>query len=87
MNLPNLTRSRIQNSSDGSDRSFSITPGDGSVTGDVDGDGTVGIQDFLSLLGAWGPCEAPCPPSCAADFDEDCQVGITDVLILLGNWG
>ncbi|MCH7799240.1 MAG: hypothetical protein IID28_12460, partial [Planctomycetes bacterium] len=25
-------------------------------TGDIDGDGTVGITDFLQLLGAWGPC-------------------------------
>ena len=23
---------------------------------DLDGDGVVGILDFLSLLGAWGPC-------------------------------
>ena len=57
------------------------------IPGDVDGDGTVGILDFLALLGAWGPCPAPCPPSCAADFDADCQVGISDFLILLGNWG
>ena len=25
--------------------------------GDVDGDGTVGINDFLDLLGAWGDCK------------------------------
>ncbi len=55
--------------------------------GDVDGDGNVGILDFLALLGSWGPCPPPCPPSCPADFDDDCQVGITDLLILLGNWG
>jgi len=55
--------------------------------GDLDGDGSVGINDFLLLLGAWGPCDAPCPPSCAADLDADCNVGITDLLILLGNWG
>jgi len=24
--------------------------------GDIDGDGTVGIVDFLQLLGTWGPC-------------------------------
>lgn len=23
---------------------------------DIDGDGTVGIVDFLQLLGTWGPC-------------------------------
>ena len=54
--------------------------------GDVDGDGTVGILDFLAVLGAWGPCTAPCPPTCAADCDNDCEVGITDFLIVLGNW-
>jgi len=24
--------------------------------GDIDGDGNVGITDFLDLLAAWGPC-------------------------------
>jgi hypothetical protein len=28
----------------------------GSCVGDLDGDGEVGILDFLKLLGAWGPC-------------------------------
>ncbi len=56
------------------------------LAGDVDGDGVVGILDFLELLGAWGPCPDPCPPSCASDFDEDCAVGVADFLILLGNW-
>ena len=55
--------------------------------GDLDGDGMVGIIDFLMLLGAWGPCPEPCPPSCVADLDGDCTVGIVDFLLLLGNWG
>ncbi len=42
-------------------------------------DGTVGIVDFLTLLGQWGG-----PGSC--DFDGD-GVGITDFLELLANWG
>ena len=29
----------------------------GACPSDVDNDGTVGIQDFLQLLGDWGPCE------------------------------
>jgi hypothetical protein len=58
----------------------------GTVTGDVDGDGVVGILDLLALLGDWGPCSAPCPPSCAADLDDDCTVGILDFLMLLANW-
>ena len=52
--------------------------------GDLDGDGSVGIVDFLLLLGVWGPCEDPC---CPADLDEDGMVGITDFLVLLANWG
>ncbi len=55
--------------------------------GDLDGDGAVGITDLLALLGAWGPCPAPCPPAaCPADLDDDCIVGITDLLVLLANW-
>ena len=57
------------------------------VTGDLDGDGIVGILDFLTLLAEWGPCADPCPPSCLGDIDENCDVGITDLLLLLANWG
>jgi hypothetical protein len=56
------------------------------LPGDVNGDGTVGVVDFLGLLAAWGPCPGACPPSCAADFDGDCAVGVTDLLTLLANW-
>jgi hypothetical protein len=54
---------------------------------DLNGDGSVGVNDFLLLLSAWGDCPDPCPPSCPADFDGDCTVGVTDFLILLANWG
>jgi hypothetical protein len=56
------------------------------IEGDLDGDGTVGILDFLALLAAWGPCPAACPPACPADLDRDCSVGILDFLTLLANW-
>ncbi|MHC4082233.1 MAG: outer membrane protein assembly factor BamB family protein [Planctomycetota bacterium] len=56
----------------------------GLVTGDLDGDGLVGILDFLLLLGAWGPC-GDCG-DCPADLDGDCAVSVTDFLILLANW-
>ena len=52
--------------------------------GDLDGDGAVGILDFLGLLAAWGPCADNC---CPADLDGDGTVGILDFLLLLGNWG
>ena len=53
--------------------------------GDLDGDGSVGVNDLLILLGNWGPC-GDCN-DCPADLDRDCNVGVVDLLILLGNWG
>ena len=49
---------------------------------DLDGDGTVGITDFLELLALWGT-----DPGGPPDFDGDGDVGITDFLELLANWG
>jgi len=49
---------------------------------DLDLDGEVGINDFLQLLQAWGPC-AGCPE----DIDGDGAVGIYDFLFVLANWG
>ena len=45
-----------------------------------DGDGAVGIGDFLAVLGTWGEVGVPC------DFDGG-GVGISDFLKLLGLWG
>ncbi len=52
---------------------------------DLDGDGLVGVSDFLALLGSWGLC----PPAdlCPGDFDGDGEVGIADFDLLLGSWG
>ena len=55
------------------------------IPGDINGDGVVGVADFLILLGDWGPC-ADCN-DCPADIDGNCAVGVSDLLILLGNWG
>lgn len=52
---------------------------------DIDGDGTVGFDDLLVLLGAWGPCPPP-PAECAADVDGDGIVGATDLVALLAAW-
>jgi T5SS/PEP-CTERM-associated repeat protein len=56
-----------------------------SHVGDIDGDGIVGVTDFLALLAAWGPCPDP-PDPCPADLDGDGAVGVEDFLILLANW-
>ncbi len=49
---------------------------------DLDGTGSVGASDLLSLLATWGPCKG-----CSADFDSDGTVGASDLLTLLANWG
>ncbi len=54
---------------------------------DLDNDGMVGVTDLLILLGAWGPCQDPCPPFCLGDLDNDCEIGVTDLLAVLGAWG
>jgi len=53
------------------------------ILGDINGDGIVGINDFLDVLAAWGPCLEDC---CPADLDLDGQVGVTDFLAVLANW-
>ncbi len=68
------------------DQMITLVAGAVSVAGDANGDGTVGIADFLTVLGTWGDCPA-WPDDCPADFDGDCTVGIGDFLIVLGNWG
>ena len=49
---------------------------------DLDGTGSVGASDLLSLLASWGPCKG-----CPADFDGNGTVGASDLLTLLVNWG
>ncbi|MHC4079859.1 MAG: right-handed parallel beta-helix repeat-containing protein [Planctomycetota bacterium] len=57
------------------------------ISCDTNGDGSVGVNDFLTLLSTWGACPDSCPPSCPTDFDGDCEVGVTDFLTLLAHWG
>ncbi|MCZ6850886.1 MAG: FG-GAP-like repeat-containing protein [Planctomycetota bacterium] len=59
-----------------------VLEGGGASIYDLDGDGTVGILDLLSLIAAWGPNRGH-----PADFDGDGTVGILDLLALLANWG
>jgi hypothetical protein len=53
--------------------------------GDLDGDGIVGVNDFLLLMAAWGPCPDP-PEPCRADLDGDGMVGVNDFLLMLAHW-
>jgi len=50
--------------------------------GDINGDGVVGTDDLLLLIGSWGLCDPVCPP----DLDGDGVVGTNDLLIVLANW-
>jgi hypothetical protein len=52
------------------------------VAFDINGDGDVGIVDFLQMLADWGPCGG-----CPADTDGDGDVGVQDFLGLLAHWG
>ncbi len=61
---------------------FEVTVEGAGCAADLDGDGMVGINDFLALLAAWGP-----NPGHPADLDGDDVVGINDFLSLLANWG
>jgi DNA-binding beta-propeller fold protein YncE len=54
--------------------------------GDLDGDGSVSVTDFLAMLARWGPCPDP-PDPCPADLDGDGTVDYDDFVILLANWG
>lgn len=52
--------------------------------GDINGDGSVTIADFLILLSGFG-CEAP--PSCDGDIDADGFNNVSDVLLFLSLFG
>jgi hypothetical protein len=62
---------------------FQVDQEQSNIVGDMTGDGTVGVQDLLMLLGAWGTCHGHCP----ADLNTDSKVNVTDLMILLSNWG
>lgn len=54
---------------------------------DIDGSGTVGVADLLTVIGAWGPC-ATCPGTpCPADINGDCTIGVSDLLTVISAWG
>lgn len=53
--------------------------------GDLTGSGAVDVQDLLTLLQNWGPCEFTF--DCPADINGDGYVDLFDLLLLLENWG
>lgn len=53
-----------------------------SCPADVNGDGIVGTDDLLLIIGQWGPCV-----ECESDLNGDGMVGTDDLLALLASWG
>ena len=65
---------------DESDATFTVVAAS-PCPADIDGDGEVGVTDFLLLLAAWGNTGGP------EDIDGDGVVGVLDFLELLAAWG
>jgi hypothetical protein len=53
--------------------------------GDIDGNGEVGVDDLLALIGAWGVCSDPA--NCPADLNGSGAVDVDDLLSLLSAFG
>jgi hypothetical protein len=60
------------------------TCGDCDLVADINGDGTVGWQDYIVLSGSMGLVVAP---GTAADLNGDNIINTSDLLILLKEWG
>ncbi len=58
-----------------------------SCQGDIDGDGTIGVSDILSVIGNWAPTGGDCCPGCLGDVDGNLVVDVSDILFIVGNWG
>jgi hypothetical protein len=48
---------------------------------DLDGDGVVGVNDLLIIIGDWGLANSP------ADINGDGIVDVSDLLTAVGAWG
>ena len=59
-----------------------VRPASSGCSGDIDGDVTVGVNDLLAIVDAWGPCTG-----CPEDIDGNGIVGADDLLEVIGAWG
>lgn len=53
-----------------------------SCSSDINGSGTVNVDDLLAVINAWGPC-----PGCPADINGDGMVNVDDLLAVVNGWG
>ena len=58
-----------------------VDPGE-ECSGDIDGDGSVGTNDLLAVIAAWGACNG-----CPADINGDGWVDTDDILAIIAAWG
>ena len=57
-----------------------------SCSTDIDGDGTVGVSDILTVIEHWGECgDGTYRP--VGDVDGSCCVDVSDLLTVVGAWG
>ena len=54
-------------------------PGVVTCTGDLDTDGTVGVEDLLIVIAGWGSPDA--------DLNDDGTTDVEDILIVISAWG
>ncbi len=84
-------RVRMDNSAtdyfDISNANFSIVPAPPDCPEDLDGNGTVGLEDLAQLLGAYGSCVGDPDFDPAADLNLDDCVDLSDLASLLAVYG
>jgi alpha-tubulin suppressor-like RCC1 family protein len=64
-----------------------VTVAGGGPTGDLDGDGHVGLADLALILSAFGSCAGAPTYNPQADFNGDGCVSLADLAMLLANFG
>jgi len=52
---------------------------------DIDGNGSVAVNDLLAVILVWGPCTPG--QMCNSDLDLDGQVAVNDLLAVITAWG
>ena len=62
--------------------SFDVVRLSGFSSGDLNCDGSIGIEDLLVILNEWGACDI-----CSGDLDQNASVDITDLLAVISAWG
>ena len=53
-----------------------------SCEGDINGDGSVDVTDFVHLINEWGDCI-----DCLSDLNADGVVNVQDILVIVVKWG